>query len=197
MANAGTLESDFKDARSGDNAAFSRLHTLLQPQVTRFAERLLSNFTKAEDIAQGAFLSLYLNMERVQSPEAVKTYLYRIVRNLCYDELRRLGRFEHVPHDESLDTPVYPTNAGCEDLPDEVVASLRLYEKVGKAIDRLPEHQRQTMILFFHEDLRYREIAEVLSVEIGTVKSRIHLARKRLKADLGPQFLEEIGLKTP
>jgi RNA polymerase sigma-70 factor, ECF subfamily len=194
MVNAGSIEANLEAARNGDASAFNWLQNRLQPQVARFAGRLLKDTAMADDATQGAFLSLYVNMGSIRSPGSVKTYLYRITRNLCYDELRRRGRFEHVTYDETMEVPPFPTNNSGTDLPDEVVASLRLYEKVGEAIDKLPEQQRQTMILYFHEDLRYREIADVLSIDIGTVKSRIHLARKRLRIILGPEFLDEMGL---
>ena len=86
----------FQEARAGDRAAFDRLQKALDTSVRRFVRRLVGQSEAEDDIVQDAFLALYMNLERLDSNEHMRPFLFRVVRNLCYDELRRKGRFEFV-----------------------------------------------------------------------------------------------------
>ena len=184
-------------AQTGDDRAFAELYIILHENIERFAYRLIGNSSDIPDIVQSSFVSLYCNLNRIERPESLRPYLFRIVRNLCYDTLRARGRFERVElrDDDPVDDDSN-VNGIHEAPPDELSHWFILYEKVGKAIERLPELQRQAMVLWFHEGLKYREVAEAMNTDIGTVKSRIHSARRNLRKLLGPEFLKELGIQT-
>lgn len=83
----------FEKARAGEHAAFDRLRALLEPTVRRFVRRLIGASDAEGDVSQDAFLALYMNLERIPSVESLRPFLFRVVRNRCYSELRRQGRF--------------------------------------------------------------------------------------------------------
>jgi RNA polymerase sigma-70 factor, ECF subfamily len=186
----------FTRAREGDRKAFDTLHLRLTSPMQRFVRRLIGQNPAAEDILREAFLALYRNLDRLPAVESLRPFLYRVVRNLCYSELRRSGRFSVV----SLDALTGQENATAASLPDkglpldEQVHWLLLCAEVQNAIDRLPEMHRQTMILYCEEDLTYTQIAEAMATDIGTVKSRLHYARKHLIRILRPETVESLGL---
>ncbi len=186
----------FEQARAGDRAAFDRLQTLLQAPMRRFLRRLIGSSVEEEDILRNAFLALYLNLERLSTSENLRPFLFRVLRNLCYSELRRQGRFATV----SLDTDVAPTGSALRNLPEQrpspydQIQWLLLYGEVQQAMERLPELQRQTLFLYFEEELTYQQIAEAMATDIGTVKSRIHYARQNLIRHLSPDVAEALGI---
>lgn len=182
-------------AQDGDSDAFEALHTRLLPGLRRFARRLVGDPLEAEDITQEALLTLYLNLSHIDPPEHVRAYVYRIVRNRCYDSLRRDGRRETVPLDQEdggglrigFDLPdTYATP------PEEAANWLLLELEVREAIDSLPDLQRQTLMLYAEAELTYHEIAEVMGVSIGTVKSRLFHAKRTLRGRLRRQTLAAI-----
>jgi RNA polymerase sigma-70 factor (ECF subfamily) len=184
-------------ARAGDRFAFDALRALLEAPVRRFIFRLVGRSEAEEDIFQDAFLALYLNLERIEPGERLRPFLFRVVRNRCYDELRRGGRFQRVSLEEDPDG----TDAGASVLvdprppPDEAVQSLLLLSEVQQAMERLPELQRQALILYSEEKLTYTQIAEAMASDVGTVKSRIHYARKNLVKLLRPETLAALGIE--
>jgi RNA polymerase sigma-70 factor (ECF subfamily) len=176
----------FQQAKRGDKKAFDCLQRQLEPMVKRFARRLLGGGESEDDIAQEAFLALYLNLDRIDPVEKLRPFLFRIVRNLCYDELRKRGRYERMYADYASTGDFHSTAISSS---SDTLHWSMLYSEVQKAIDRLPELQRQTIILYFEEDLSYEEIAQAMGANIGTVKSRIHYARRNLAKLLGPEIL--------
>jgi RNA polymerase sigma-70 factor (ECF subfamily) len=186
----------FDEARAGNRAAFDRLQQRLQAPMRRFLWRLIGRSAEEEDILRDAFLALYMNLERLRSAESLRPFLFRVLRNLSYSELRRQGRFATV----SLDTggkaggPAFPEIPDPRLSPHEQAQWLLLYGEVQKAMERLPELQRQTLILYFEEDLTYQQIAETMATDIGTVKSRIHYARQNLVRHLRPDVAEALGI---
>ena len=186
----------FEKARAGDRAAFDRLRELLATPVRRFVRRLIGSSDAEDDVLQDAFLALYMNLQRIPSVESLRPFLFRVIRNLCYSELRRQGRFATT----SLDTGGEAGSPALRDLPEhrpsphDQVQWLLLCGEVQKAMERLPEMQRQALILYVHEDLTYQQIAEAMATDIGTVKSRIHYARQNLRRQLTADIAEALGI---
>ena len=183
-----------RDAQAGDYEAFDHLHRLLEPDIRRFVGRFIRNAETAEDITQDTFLALYLNLDKVDPPEKLRPYVYRVARNKCYDELRKTRRYEHTPLEDEL-TQVrvsYTTTAYDGAAPDEAAHWMLLHLEVREAIDQLPSVQRDALILYSEEQLTYAEIAEVMDCSVGTVKSRMFHAKKNLRALLKPETLEAI-----
>lgn len=196
MSDSGEHEL-FEKAKTGNNAAFDRLQATLDASVRRFVRRLVGISEAEDDIVQDAFLALYMNLERLESSEHLRPFLFRVVRNRCYDTLRQQGRFQLVPLDvDSKDSAVdLSFLADLRKQPDEELHWKLLHAEVQKAIDRLPEVQRQAIILYCEEDLTYTQIAEAMATDIGTVKSRIFYGRKNLRKLLKPEILEALGIK--
>lgn len=183
-------------AQQDGRPAFDRLQKSMEPRVRRFITRLVGKGARVHDIVQDTFLALFLKVERIESEEHLWPFVFRVARNLCYDELRRQHRFEIVVVNhgsERSDGSHIPVAAGSR--PDELAHWVMAVASVKNAVDRLPEAQRQTLILRFEEHLTYEETAEAMSVDIGTVKSRIHHARKNLRDLLTPAFLRALGFE--
>jgi RNA polymerase sigma-70 factor (ECF subfamily) len=186
----------FEEVRAGEHAAFDRLRELLEPTIRRFVRRLVGWSEDEGDVLQDAFLALYLNLERIPSVESLRPFLFRVARNRCYSELRRQGRFAIL----SLETGGKAGEPGLQELPEQrpsphdQVQWLLLVGDLQKAMERLPELQRQTLILYVEEDLTYQQIAEAMATDIGTVKSRIHYARQNLRRQLPADLAEALGI---
>ena len=196
MSNSGEHEL-FEEAKSSNRTAFDRLQEILDVSVRRFVRRLVGINEAEDDIVQDAFLALYMNLERLESSEHLRPFLFRVVRNRCYDTLRRQGRFQFVPLDAASEgsavAPSFLTDRRKQ--PDEELHWRLLYAEVQKAIDRLPEIQRQAIILYCEEDLTYAQIAEAMATDIGTIKSRIFYGRRNLLNLLKPEILEALGIE--
>lgn len=181
-----------KQAQAGDYDAFERLYAVLEASITRFVRRLVGANQEAEDIVQDTFLALFMHLSNVESIDHMRPYVYRIARNNCYDCLRRWQRREEVSIDADDRPDGYRVSFDLKDKstpPDEVAHWLLLNLEVREAIDRLPQKQRQALILYTEANLSYAEIADVMEVSIGTVKSRIFHAKKTLRGMVRPEVL--------
>ena len=196
MVNRGEQEL-FEEAKASSRTAFDRLQDILNPSVRRFVRRLVGISDAEDDIVQDAFLALYMNLERLKSSEHLRPFLFRVVRNRCYDTLRRQGRFQFVPLEAASEDSTFNPSFLTDRLqqPDEQLHWRLLYSEVQKAIERLPEIQRQAIILYCEENLTYAQIAEAMGTDIGTVKSRIFYGRKNLRKLLKPEILEALGIE--
>ena len=196
MSNSGEREL-FEEAKASNRTAFDRLQETLDASVRRFVRRLVGISEAEDDIVQDAFLALYMNLERLESSEHLRPFLFRVVRNRCYDTLRQQGRFQFVPlnaaSEDSAVDPSFLTDQHKQ--PDEQLHWRLLYSEVQKAINCLPEIQRQAIILYCEENLTYAQIAEAMGTDIGTVKSRIFYGRKNLRNLLKPEILEALGIE--
>lgn len=180
-------------AQCGDYDAYDSLYAYLAPQLKRFVRRLIGDSHEVEDIVQDTLISLYSSMDRIQPPQNLRPYVYRVARNRCYDSLRKQGRYEQ----ESLDEPAVNLRVSFtahenNSTPEDATHWLLLYLEVQEAIDTLPEAQRQALILFSEADMSYAEIADVMEVSIGTIKSRLFHAKRYLKRILKPETLKAI-----
>ena len=185
-------------AQEGDDDAFGLLHGVLAPPLNRFVRRLIGDETEADDVTQEALFTLYLHLKTLDPPEKMRPFLYRVARNRCYDILRRQGRYDHVSVDQdeddlgSIRVGFELAEAHGDAPPEDATHWLLLMVEVREAMDRLPELQRQTLILFSEEDMSYDEIAQIMDVNIGTVKSRLFHARRGLRGLLRPRTMAAI-----
>lgn len=178
------------EAQAGDYLAFDNIYTELAPSIKHFVSRLIG-YTHADDVVQDVFITLYKNLASINPPEKLKPYLFRVARHRCYDWLRRNGRYDEISlDDEPVNVRVsFFANAQNDPPPDETTHYLLLMMEVREAIDNLPDAQRQTLIFYAEEGLSYSEIAEIMDVSIGTVKSRLHHAKKGLRGFLRPETM--------
>jgi len=185
-------QSLLKLAQSGDQDAYETLQLMLEPDVRRFVRRLLNNNPMLEDdVMQDVFLKFYLNLEKINPEQGVRPYIFRIARNRCYDEFRKYNKYQELSlDDEPVQVRVSYTQAHHEPKPDDITHWLLLQLEVRDAIDQLAPNQRDALILFSEEQLSYAEIAEVMEVSIGTVKSRLYHAKRNLRAHLRPEIVQ-------
>ena len=158
-----------------DERAFAQLVRRWEEPIRRLGARMLGDPHRGEDLAQEAFARVFARRKDYQPSGKFSTWLWRIALNLCYDELRRLKR----RGEESLDREDAPVLDESESWvaptpgPDEAVATREQGELVRQAMRRLPEVYRSVLVLRHYEGLKFREIAEVLDLPEGTVKSRM------------------------
>jgi len=164
--------------------------------VRWFASRLIG-MPWVDDIVQKTMTALYINIARIACAESLLPYAYRVVRNFCYEDLRREGRFNPPPrrrrgHDDEERDPRQVRDPNR--LADETACALDLAREVALALNELPELQREALILFAEGDLTYAQIAEAMHSDIGTIKSRIFNARKNVIGHINPRVLDELGI---
>jgi RNA polymerase sigma-70 factor (ECF subfamily) len=173
--------------RSGDLAAFEPLVEKYRERVWRLAYHYVRDREEAWDVAQEAFVRAWQALPNFRGQSAFYTWLFRIVVNVATDRARsraargRAFGTEAVPEEDWERVLVDPARG-----PDETAAGAEARERVRRALDALPPHHRTIIMLSDLEGLSYREIAEVLGIPMGTVMSRLHNARKRLRQVLGP-----------
>ncbi|MDE6107513.1 MAG: sigma-70 family RNA polymerase sigma factor [Oscillospiraceae bacterium] len=171
-------------ARSGDQSAFAQLVKDNQAMVYSLAYRMTGNHEDAADLTQEAFLNAWRGLNSFDGRSSLSTWLYRLTSNACIDFLRREKR--RVALSITLDNSEEDEERQA-DLPDDRYSPERELERkeAAQAVQRglcalSPEH-REVLILRELEGLSYMEIAQVLNIEEGTVKSRIARARLALR----------------
>jgi RNA polymerase sigma-70 factor (ECF subfamily) len=175
--------------RQGDRAAFNELVARHSEQVYKLAHNLTGNSGDAEDAAQEAFLRIYRSLGRFRGASAFTTWLYRVVVNVCIDEMKRRRR-RPIPASSLKDDDTYDI-AACapaHQTPNPVHELERSHrdEIVRKAVNSLPPHLRFVVILCDMQGLSYEEAASALGAGVGTIKSRLHRARMALRDALEP-----------
>ena len=163
---------------AGDDAAFEALVNRHQGGLIQFFTMLSRNGVVAEDLAQEAFIRVYNARNAYQPRAKFKTYLFSIARNLWIDYLRRAGKRAGEESLEALECR--GLQLGHDDPEPRPFAHRALYH----AVQRLPLDQRMVLLLAQVEDMNYPEIAETLSIPVGTVKSRMFHALRKMRAFL-------------
>ena len=168
-------------AGNGDQAAFLILYERHRNSVFRFAYRLLDSVELAEDVTHDCFLSLIRQPGKFDPGRAaLRTYLYAAARNLAMKYFRSQGR--ETALDDLSEHPMAPRRQE----PLRRLLDEELVAKIREAISDLPPLQREALVLFEYEGLPLAEIAEVVGIDVGAVKSRLHRARGRLRNSLAP-----------
>ena len=172
--------------RGGDDAAFEQLVHRHQRRVFGLVLRMLGNREEAQEVAQEAFLSLHRNGRQFRGEARFSTFVYRVAANAALNRRRSLGRKRAreealVRRQEAgLDLPSAPRD------PEDAASGAQIQARVQSALMRLPEDLRAAVVLYDIEGQSYGDIAEVLGIPEGTVKSRIHRARIALREHLRP-----------
>ena len=172
-------------ARDGDHAAFRVLVERHQSRAFGLALRVLRDEEQARDVVQDAFLKAYGALDRFEGRSSFYTWLHRIVMNLCLDRKRRERSSRRVEWSEEIEREVEadPESASAPE-PALALERAELRAQLAQAIASLPEDARRTLELREIDELSYQEIAEALGVPKGTVMSRLHYARRRLRGAL-------------
>jgi RNA polymerase sigma-70 factor (ECF subfamily) len=175
-------------AKGGDRAAFEQLVSRFMNPILNHIRGMLRDRERALDLTQETFIRLYTHLGDYRSHARLSTWLYRIATNLAIDEIRRRRRSRVLPfrvrrEDGEEAEPEFPDNGPGPDAP---LLRSEVQEKVRAAVAQLPEVYRASLVLRDLQGLSYEQVAEVLSVPIGTVKSRVNRARLLLKERLAP-----------
>ena len=168
-------------ARKGDQDAFAELVRLYEKKVFALTTRMCKNPDDAAEAAQDAFLAAWQGLPSFRGDSAFSTWLYRLASNACIDLLRREGRHRDAagPSFNDDDHPVeIPDTAA---TPQELSERKELREEIESGLAALSPEHRQVLILREIHQLSYDEIAKILQLDQGTVKSRINRARKQLR----------------
>jgi RNA polymerase sigma-70 factor (ECF subfamily) len=184
--------------RAGDLAAFEPLVEKYRQRAWRLALQIVRDREEAWDISQEAFIRAFQSLGSFRGQSAFYTWLFRIVVNLASDRVR-----QRAARGRAFGTEQVPEEDWDRAMPDEVSAApdeeaVRSEDRarITRALEALPEHFRTIIMLSDIEGLAYREIAEVLDIPMGTVMSRLHNARKRLRQVLGPMLVVLLALMT-
>jgi RNA polymerase sigma-70 factor, ECF subfamily len=173
----------------GDRACFDELVKKYQKLVFNVCAKMLRDYQEALDVAQDIFLKLFESLKDFRHEAKFSTYLYTVTLNACRNRLRAMGqRKKHVAF--SLDEPIASDDGPVKrelpgnDDPRQNVAELEQQEILRKELRALTDDYREIIVLKDIEGLKYEEIAGILDVDIGTVKSRLSRARQALRVRL-------------
>ncbi|MBT9169787.1 MAG: ECF RNA polymerase sigma factor SigE [Actinobacteria bacterium] len=169
---------------SQDKRALQELVHRYQNPIYNFARRLLGNQEDAFDVTQETFVRLINSAHTFKGLSRFSTWLFSIAANLCRDHLRERKKLVLWENDLEEKNP-----AGLiltEDLPsaEEIIEAQELREELTRKLDQLSPKLREAIVLVDIQELKYAEIAEMLGISIGTVKSRVSRAREELRASL-------------
>ncbi len=162
------------EAQKGDGEAFCALIGKYENQIYNIAYKFMQNSFDAQDAAQDAIIKMYGSIRKFSFQSAFSTWMYRVVANTCLDLIRR--RKPSVPMEEYTDAAV-----SRDGNPDEQAQNNELGRSIRAAVQELSEKYRTVLILKDMEGLKYEEVAEILSITPGTVKSRLFRAREKLR----------------
>jgi RNA polymerase sigma-70 factor (ECF subfamily) len=162
---------------AGDAGAATELITRHERRVYAVCLRVLGNPDDAADAAQDALLAMIRKLDGFRGEAAFTTWLYRVAMNVCYDHLRRAKRRPVLRRDDDAPAP----EPALDDHADAVAGA----HDVAAALEQVPEDFRVAIVLADVHDLPYDEIAKVLDLPVGTVKSRVHRGRIALAKALG------------
>lgn len=169
----------------GDSDAFGVLYDRHKLYCLRIARRYTPSETDAQDVVQEAFAWFLTRFPGFSLEAKMTTYLFPVVRNTALTKKRK-GRREHAVGDAMPDAPSPPP-------PPPPASEQR--ELIERVLAKLPEHQREVLLLRFADDLPLAKIADLLEIPVGTVKSRLHLGIKALQDD--PETARYFGVDPP
>ncbi len=168
-----------RKAQEGDTQAFAELVLAHQQFAFHVALRALNNSQDAEDVVQDAFVKVWKSLKSFRQDSRFRTWLYRIVMNLCYNQLPKLRKDINNLDPGSIHLELMDTNLNMDPI-------IRLEGKetltfIQQQIKSLPDQYRIMLLLRYQQGCSYAEISEILDVPLGTVKTGIFRARERLK----------------
>lgn len=164
--------------QAGDDAAFKKLMGAFEARTLGYLRGVVGD--DAEDVQQEVWLAVYRHLAGLADPGAFRTWLFRTTRHRAIDFLRRRKREHELIDDVPLDTVA---DSRIESGDDERSALID-DEAVTSALMAMPPPQREVMILRYRDGLSYQEIATIVGKPLGTIRTRLHHAKKRLQESL-------------
>ena len=175
-------------AREGDQRAFEQLIHRYEKRVFALTRRMCKNPADAEEAAQEAFLAAWQGLRFFRGDSSFSTWLYRLASNACVDLLRKEGRHSAAAGPSLNDEEAVVEIPDNSPTPHVLAERAEQRKQIEEGLAALPEEYREILILREIHQQSYDEISEILSLDLGTVKSRINRGRKRLR-----KFLLESG----
>ena len=177
------IETLVRQAQSGDRQAFGKLVDQFQPIVFSIGMSYLRHHEEALDLCQSTFLQAWAKIGQLQVPKAFPGWLKQITIRLAIN--RKARERQSVSLEPDL---IMRVGESADDQPQEVLLAERAAQ-VKEGLARLPNRDRQTLIAFYFDGHSVAEMAEMFMAPVGTIKRRLHTARRRLKAEL-PRAIE-------
>jgi RNA polymerase sigma-70 factor (ECF subfamily) len=159
-------------AQQGDEGAFSAIAREIAGRLYAIAYRILRDHDRADDASQQAIVRIWRDLPSLRDPARFEAWAFRILVNICYGEARRAKRDHEIP------------GFGADPMAPDDAVTIADRDQLERGFSRLPADQRAVLVLQHYLDLGLPEIAEMLEVPLGTVKSRSHAARRAMRAAL-------------
>ena len=173
-----------EQCRRQDIEAFGKLVDLYQARIIGFVKRMVRNSEEAEDISQEVFIRAFQNLSKFDGRSSLRTWLFRIAYNLCVDQARKKNR--HAPElgliDQETEEVIEISDPKWN--PETVILDEEMRSIVEQSVATLSEKLRSVLLLHDKEELGYGELSEMLNIPVGTVKSRLFLARQHVQRDV-------------
>lgn len=173
-------ESDVNLAQAGDKDAFSRLIIDSQNALYRVSKGILMHDDDCADAIQETIIKSYYSIHKLKKKQNFKTWLTRILINQCYDLLKKRNKI----------IPIEPMDPQLQLIAQEEPTA---YHQLSEGIDKLSTNKKAIITLFYYEQLTIQEIAVVLNIKEGTVKSRLNRARNNLASYLTKDEIKRRG----
>ena len=176
-------EAMLRVQKQNDPQAFAVLNRRWRGRIERLCVRLTGDGHRAEDIVQEVFTRIFVHRGQYRHDGRFATYLWRVAVNACYDDLRRRRKRGELSLNEENGNGTMGEGLleSAEPSPESAAVSQEQADLVRRALQKLPEHYRAVVVLRHYEGLKFREIAKVLEIAEGTVKSRMAEALNRLE----------------
>jgi RNA polymerase sigma-70 factor (ECF subfamily) len=175
--------------KKGERGAFDDLMRRYEKKVYNFAFRLCGNYDEANDVASETFVRVFNALGNFRGDSSFITWLFRITTNVYLDEKKRQRARPAQSLEEIIELEETTVRRQIEDpspTPGEQVEHHERVDMLQNAINSLPDYQRMMIVMYHTENRSYEEIAEMLDLPIGTVKSRLNRARLSLREKLEP-----------
>lgn len=172
-------------AKNGNTKSFEKLYKLYYDKIYALALTIIKNASDAEDVLQITFVKAWQNIEKLDNPSAFNTWLQRITINQCNSILRG-SKQEYFIDDEGDNGELLQIESDLL-LPEQYAERADLSIRLKAIIDELSVVQRETILLYYYNDMSIEEIAQTMDCSEGTVKSRLFLARKAIKTEITEQ----------
>ncbi len=166
--------------KNGDKSAFEEIVLTYQDNIYSLCCYMLGDTDTANDAAQETFLKAYQNLKNFRPNASIYTWLYRIAVNTCIDYKRKSTFETRFPHTTN-DTSLIEEQPSVDPSPEKSYESKQITDALNKALNKLSLKLKTIIVMKEVEGLSYEEIADILDISIGTVKSRISRAREELK----------------
>ena len=161
-------------AQAGDRSAMDQLYCRFQQHVLSIAYKRLGNWDEAQELSQDVFIQAFRRLNQLQAPEAFAGWLRQIVHRMAINRLTR----RQIP--TSVDHEILEATITCDSDPLDAVLTSEQKIQVHQGLGRLGELDRRTLVAFYLDGQSLNQMSDAFEAPIGTIKRRLHVARKRL-----------------